>query len=417
MKDSRKGSLRVVISGHEICGLIHDLTEEFRRRGHSVTSVAMPHQFFSYSYDYDQYTFPTSFLSRWLGFNCVWRRIIQAVWETSQGLHNSIEAWLRQRLVRNADLYVRVWGDIPFDQEVFRTIEDSGTRVATMLMGSDVRDYDVFRQQYGIERWLFPPEYHSVPLAKKLQVLRTHERYADAIFSAPDQMGLALRPYHHLQIPLRLEEIEFRVPGRTVPKVVHIPSMPHVKGTDVIEDALERLRTQGIEFDLVSLRDVPHAEVLEVLADADVLVDELIGHGPGWLSFEAMGSGCAVATRYLEDSPACFRPPVWGIDEHSIVPRLHTLLTDRRLRVQLAEDGRRYVEANNGIEHVVDQLLEKLHAGRDAAPDYVPTYLTADYVPRDEAEAAVINAASTCVAGETWYRENVAGKSHDGLVF
>lgn len=415
--DLKDGPLKVVISGHEICGLIHDLEVELKRRGHEVTTVAMTHRYFPYSYDYDQHSFPSSFFARKYGGEAVWRRAFQVLWEINRDWHKTLEARLRRNLVAGADLYVRVWGDLPFDDEVLESLEGSGTRVATLLMGSDVRDYNVFQQEFGISRWTFPAEYHAVPLEKKLHILRAHERYADAIFSVPDQMGLAIRPYHHLEVPLRLEKLTYNVPRRQIPRVVHAPSVPHVKGSDVIEGAFETLRAEGVEFDLISVRDVPHDELLKILSDADVLVDELIAHGPGWLSFEAMASGCAVATHYLEASPACFRPPVWSIDEHNIVDRLRTLLTNIGLRIELAEKGRRYVEQHNTIEHVVDNLLQKVEEGRDASHDYVPAYLTGAYVPKSEAEAGAINAANTSVSGEKWYCDHVAGKSHDGLVF
>lgn len=409
--------MRVVISGHEICGLIHDLAQEFKRRGHTVVTVAMPHRLFRYTYDYDQYEFLISLLTRRFGFSALWKRALQVLWEIRKEWHKALELRSRTRLARFADLYIRVWGGIPFDREVLQAIDGGPTRVATLLMGSDVRDYDVYRREYGVTRWTFPAEYEAFALKHKLSNLRTHERYADAVFSVPDQMGLALRPYHHLQVPLRLEKFRHFVPGRATPRVVHSPSVPEVKGTDVIEAALQTLRGEGVAFELVSVRDVPHDEIPGILSDADVLVDELVLHGPGWLSFEAMASGCAVATRCIEQSPACFRPPVWRIDEHNIVDRLRTLLTDRELRVRLADEGRRYVEANNRIGHVVDRMLEKVEAGRDAAPDYVPTYLTTRYVPVNEEEAATINAASVGVAGEGWYRANVAGRDHDGLRF
>jgi hypothetical protein len=276
-------------------------------------------------------------------------------------------------------------------------------------MGSDVRDYNVFKEQYRLDRWSFPIEYRTPPLEDKLRALRIHERYADAIFSVPDQMGLALRPYHHLQVPIRLEDMRFNIPGRDVPKVVHAPSAPAAKGTDVIEQALATLQAEGVEFEYVSLRDVPRADLLGILADADVLVDELIGHGPGWLAFEGMASGCAVATRHLEDSPPCFRPPVLSINEHTIIPRLRELLTDAGLRKSLAGKGRPYVEMNNQLPHIVDQVLQKVEAGRSATTDYLPQYLTTSYSPKSEAEVRSIKAANALVSGESWYRESVAG--------
>ncbi|MFN2601751.1 MAG: glycosyltransferase [Gemmatimonadaceae bacterium] len=409
--------MKIVISGHEICGLIHDLAEELRLRGNSVTTIALAHPFFPYSYDYDQYDLPVSFLSKRYGDREVWRAAFKVLWELNSGLHKSIETRLRLSLLRDTDLYIRVWGLIPFDRKVLSVIEKRGTRVASLLMGSDVRDYQVFAQQYGVTSMELPPQHESQSLAQKLDALRTHERYADAIFSVPDQMGLALRPYHHLQVPLKLSEFQFKVPGREVPKVVHAPSAPLVKGTDRIEAALNRLREEGSEFEFVSLRNSTHSDVLSALSDADLLVDELITHGPGWLSFEAMASGCAVATRYLRESPAIFRPPVVAIDENNLVEELRRLLNDRALRVRLANEGRRYVEENNSVDHVVTTLLDKVELGNAGPVDYVPTFLRDQYIPTNEDEVRTLNEANAFVSEEAWYRSNIAGHMRNGLVF
>ncbi len=400
--------MKIVISGHEICGLIHDLAEELGRRGHAVTTIALPHRFFPYSYDYDQYDLPVSLLGKRYGGQEVWRTAFKVLWELNSRWHKSIETRLRLSLLQDTDLYLRVWGLMPFDREVL---------VASLLMGSDVRDYQVFAQQYGVRSMELPPEYESLLLAHKLSALRTHERYAHAIFSVPDQMGLALRPYHHLQVPLKLSEFQFNVPAREVPKVVHAPSAPLVKGTDKIEAALNQLRQEGCEFEFVSLRDCNHSQVLSVLSDADLVVDELVAHGPGWLSFEAMASGCAVATRYLQDSPAIFRPPVVAIDENNIVDELRRLLTDRALRVRLANEGRRYVEENNSIDHVVTTLLDKVERGNGVRADYMPTFLRDEYIPKNDDEVRTINEANALVSQEAWYRSDIAGHSRNGLVF
>ena len=409
--------MKIVISGHEICGLIHDLAVELGKRGHSVTTIAMRHRFFPYSYDYDQYDFPVSFLGKRYGAPEIWRTAFKALWELNSRGQKSIETRLRLNQLRGTDLYIRVWGWIPFDREVLSGLRKRGTRVATLLMGSDVRDYRVFAQQYGLDSLNVPDEYREPKLWKKIETLRTHERFADVIFSCPDQMGLALRPYHHLQIPIDLSKFNFNVSGREIPKIVHAPSEPALKGTDKIEAALAQLSGEGHAFEFVSLRDLPHARVLEILSDADILVDELVLHGPGWLSFEAMASGCVAATRYLKDSPESFRPPVVAIDENNIVDELRRLISDRGLRVRLANDGRRYVEENNSVERVVTNLLEKVESGGTGSDDYTPTFLRDEYVPTNAEEARVINEANALVSGETWYKSNVAGHSHDGLVF
>ncbi|MEO7684326.1 MAG: hypothetical protein ABIU86_10385 [Gemmatimonadaceae bacterium] len=64
-----------------------------------------------------------------------------------------------------------------------------------------------------------------------------------------------------------------------------------------------------------------------------------------------------------------------------------------------------------------DDLLQKVEKGREASDDYASAYVTASYVPKNEAEAGAINAAKALVAGEKWHLDHVVGQDHDGLVF
>ncbi len=402
--------MRIVISGHEICGMLGDFAAELQASGHEVVSIAMPHPFFaSRRYDYDQYDFLGSYMRRRFGESLDWGKAAAALWRLSPDAHRGVERHLRKRIVRDADMYIRIWAKIPFDEEILSSLDPARTRILSFFMGSDVRDYDIFKEEYRLHQWTFPEEYYGIPFAEKIRALRVHERFADVIFSVPDQMGLAIRPYHHLQVPVRIEELGFAIHDRAIPKVIHAPSAPGAKGTDVIDAALATLKSEGVSFEYSSLRNVPRPELLGILSDSDVLVDELVGHGPGWLSFEAMASGCAVATRHLDDSPPCFSPPVWSIDQHNIVPRLRELLTDAALRRRLASEGRAYVEANNTLGHVVRQVMEKATEGRAATTDYVPRYLTTEYEPKSDDELRALASANSLVIGENWFAGAIAG--------
>src|SRR5205085_2113814 len=112
-----------------------------------------------------------------------------------------------------------------------------------------------------------------------------------------------------------------------------------------------------------------HEDLLKILSKADILVDEIVLHGPGSLSFEAMLSGCAVATKYYENSPECFRPPVWNINEDNIKQQLRALLINKKLRINLAKQGREYALRNNNIEKVAKDILAKM---TDKHYDYYP---------------------------------------------
>jgi glycosyltransferase involved in cell wall biosynthesis len=205
---------------------------------------------------------------------------------------------------------------------------------------------------------------------KKKSYVNIAETYSDLIYSVPDQAGLQTIPYYHLQIPIDLNRFIFKNNERKVPNVLHLPSEPWKKGTDIIENTINELIEEGVKINFFNFRDIPNENIPAILQDMDVLVDEIVLHGPGVLSLEAMASGCAVATRYLISSPDSFRPPIWNIDATNIKNKLKLLFEDFELRQKLIIEGRRYVEENNNSRAVAKNILDNLI--KPGLPDYVP---------------------------------------------
>lgn len=391
--------VRIVIQGVEVCGIIHDLATEFAAQGHVVTTIADGNRYFEYDYDYalsrhlHERDGPVR-LPMQLGRHAA--RMLGGLLPKTYGF---LSARLREKICLECDVYLQVWSGWPGEYRLLERLNRAGIKIVTLFMGSDVRHYPCFAQQYGEEDWDFPGSYLS-GIEEKLLRLRMHERYSTAICSVPDQMGLALRPYFHLQVPVRVDEIRFNVPGRRRPLVVHAPTNTAIKGSDVIEAAVSKLADSGLEFDYLPLRGVAHDVLLDVLSVADVLVDQVLLHGPGWLGFEAMASGCAVATRYLESSPPVFRPPVLPIDRGNVEAALGRLLRDAELRSDLAHRGRKYVEEHNRVEDISRYLL-RLAEGDYEGPDYVPGFLH-DYRPKDESERRSIEKTLQIVQNQEW---------------
>lgn len=360
---------RVVISGFETCGIIRDLAEELRRRDWDVTAIADSNKFFEETYSYKQTDFLNSFLGASIGARLA-KLVSIALWRC--GVFHWTENTLRRALVTRCDLYIQICAGIPDQLNALKALSRKKIPIAVMLMGSDVRDYKLFCQQYDVGSWEPPASYLEISSDVKTRRLREVEDFASAIFSVPDQMGLATRPYHHLQVPLVLPRFQACVPNRDRPKILHAPSNSTLKGTAKIEETLNRLASEGIQFEYVRIEGLKHEQLCALLTDADVVVDELILHGPGWLSMEAMASGCVVATRFLETSPDCFRPPVIPIDHRNCYDRLKMILLDKGLRNAKALAGIEYTHRNNCIRHVVDQIIEKTISPNTYPPDYVP---------------------------------------------
>ena len=361
--------MNIVIQGVEICGVIAVLAEEMRAQGHSVVTIADHNPLYTKQYDHGLSNFFDK--SDQSTFRNKRNRLSKAMSRVARPLSNRLSTSMRTKVCLKADLYLQVWSGWQGEYALLEQLSRRGVKIATMFMGSEVRYYPLFKKQYGEEDWVFPQQY-GASRDEKLRRLQMHEKYADAIFSVPDQMGLATRPYHHIQVPINADDIDFNVPGRDRPLVVHAPTNRGVKGSEVIESALEQLRAEGVPFDYLPIDRIPHESLQNILSVADVLVDQVILHGPGWLGFEAMAAGCAGATRFLDSSPACFRPPVHSIDRRNIVGRLRELLTDQPRRCKLAVDGRRYVEANNSVSKVVENIIQCTLHSSASVKDYVP---------------------------------------------
>ena len=247
----------------------------------------------------------------------------------------------------------------------FSLIKKLGKKLIVVCVGTDIRHVSGFMQEFPCDEKLFDDRFINDPLERPVLNLRRAELYADVIYSVPDQSSLAIRDYMHWHIPIKTEDYQFNFPDREEPVILHAPSRRGIKGTDQILATLKRLKNEGFRFELRLLEKVSNQIIRENLTDADLLVDEMVLHGPGILSLEAMASGCCVATKYLESSPDFFKPPVCPINENTVYEKLKGLLRNRQLRKEMAMKGRDYVKKNNHPDIVSKKIITDLDAANN----------------------------------------------------
>jgi Glycosyl transferases group 1 len=384
-------SLRIVVGACDIAGVAGAYSEGFRRLGHRVTLALC---------DPDPYHAAPGHLDlsedvmrvRWPALAAYLLRGGSTPTRFADQLSSTERtAWLLSRHDVFLFYHASFWPDDPSLTRLwgcgreFRLLKALGKRIVTVHSGPDVRHHSAFDQENALLENGAPPlaagepRWATVPLSYCLRNIRRAERYADLVFSQPNQASLALRPYEHLFVPIDLRRYRARVPGRVVPVVLHAPSRRGVKGSSEIIAAIERLARRGVRFQFRMIEHAPHDRLRRELEDADVVIDQI--HLPlhGKLGVEAMASGCALATCDrvdLEPWPA--RRPVWHVEAADIDRRLKRLLTDRALRLRLAEAGRRYVERHHRAEDVAASVLARL-AGRHVGRRHVPEFFAMSY--------------------------------------
>jgi hypothetical protein len=155
--------------------------------------------------------------------------------------------------------------------------------------------------------------FDEVPEARWLPVCIDHERWALA------------------DTPLERER----------PVVVHIPSNPMLKGSALIEPAVQELHDKGL-IEYRRLEKVPPAHMPAVLADADVVLDHFVMGNYGVLSIQAMAMGrvtvCHVHERVRARAPQ--ELPIVEADPSSIGEVLERIVHERSWAQTCAARGR-----------------------------------------------------------------------------
>ena len=354
--------MKILIGCGEVAGLIYELGKEFEKQGHDVTTIAAPSNVSYYNYSYD--INPNEFLKYYLKKYSKWPKLTKFIYLLigffSLRFQENFRVNLLKKFLLDSDLFIFIWTSLLWEEDkLIKFLYKKNIPIITLFLGSEIRDYKAFQLKYSVTQWDFPKRYFSNS-PNKIKKLRLHEKYSTLIYSVPDQSIHAKTSYCHLQLPFDLEKFNYNVPERDIPVVIHCPSEPFVKGTDIIEETLLKLKNEGILFEFKFLKNISHKELLLHLSEADVLIDEIVLHGPGMLGFEGMLSGCAVATKFLKSSPKCFSPPVYNIDHTNIYLKMKSLLSDKKLRVKLAQEGREYAVKNNNIEKVSKNILNNL---------------------------------------------------------
>lgn len=409
--------MKILIGTVEVCGLIHELAKEYRKQGHKVTTIGNPIRNFNYKYDIDKHRLIFTSFHYYFKNYFFAKLACRLFFILGKKIEKIVEKWITDYILSSHDVYINIWaGLLPEDKDI-EIFKNKGGKVITLILGSEIRDHNVLAEEFDVSQWTFPENYYDNTFADRLKKLRLHEKISDLICSVPDQAGLALRPYYHLQLPLDLRKFKFSIPGRDIPLVIHAPSDPYIKGTDVIENTLSDLARHGVKFEYKRIRGMNHSELLELLSEADVVVDELVYHGPGFLGLEAMASGCAVATRYIANSPDCFKPPVWNINADNIYHQLYVLLTNRDLRIELATEGGKYIMEHNNITKIAEDLLSKVNEGQTMDGDYIPAFLIHKYKPKNTEQINLLNYYTDYVKDCNWYKKHIISLERDGLKF
>jgi hypothetical protein len=267
----------------------------------------------------------------------------------------ALATWTHALLEAGRPLFGTLNGsDFRADAEEFA---DSGASVGLVFHGSEVRDPARHRQTHRHTPFPDPTDEYTALLQSKCDyLLPLVEQFdgpkfvstLDLLDYVPDARWL----------PVTVDLAALPLPRALATEgpltVIHAPSNPTLKGTEAIEKVLLPLHEAG-RIRYRRLQGMTPAEVTRIMADADIVVDQVLLGLYGHLACEAMALGRCVVGNVGESlrsrSPA--EVPIVEADPDTLAEQIERLLADRS---ELRDAGARGVE-----------FVRRFHAGETAA--------------------------------------------------
>jgi len=243
-----------------------------------------------------------------------------------------------------------------FDLRELKWLKKKGKRIFVTFQGDDARLVSYHKKHFEITPVL-NQEYYKTNLKKdsyNQYRIQMFTKYADKIFALNPDLLYVLPPEAEFlpYSPLDLTEWKYLgVEPKERLKIVHAPTERYTKGTKYIIDAVEKLRSEGYNFEFLLIENVPRQEAKKIFEQADILIDQLLIGWYGGLGLEFMALGkpvvCYIRREDLKFIPEKMKAelPVIDADPHTIYAVLKDCLTVNKEKLpEIGELSRKYAE-------------------------------------------------------------------------
>ena len=228
----------------------------------------------------------------------------------------------------------------------------AGIQVGMLFHGSDIRSPDRHIELYKFSPFRAPASEEDRQLtetlrAKTAEMAKWVADFDGPVFvSTPDLID-DVPQATWLPVVVDLEqwtEGANRPLEREVPIVVHAPSRPFMKGSDLIEPTLRGLEARGL-IQYRRLEHIPQAELVGVVQDADIVLDHFVIGNYGVMTCQAMAAGrvsIANIDRRVRDRVPAEIPTIQA-DPDTLAEVIEGVLADRDAARATAATGRAFV--------------------------------------------------------------------------
>ena len=360
--------MRIFIGTEEIGGIIKGLAQGFSKLGVPAEIVlGMPHPF---KYSNENIGWVARIYQKIGALKARTTRQQLFLKIISIALHQ-IWGWL-----------VLVIALIKFDAFIFvfgKTITNSqlelillkwlGKKIIFIYVGSDTRPR-------FIDGVYFPnstnnPNYKNAYLLTKKQKrkINIQEHYADYIVNSPSTAHYHERPFINwfaMGIPKSSPSaIVHKKTTSSFVRILHSPSNPTIKGTDIILQTIQTLQSKGHPIKLIKIEGMSNRVVLEELEKCDFVIDQLYSDTP--LAVFATEAACygkpAIVGGYFSEEIHQYLnqeeiPPSLFVLPEALEAAIEKLIVDPDFRQALGEKARMFVNSHWQPEAVAARYLQ-----------------------------------------------------------
>ena len=260
----------------------------------------------------------------------------------------------------------------------FSYIKGKNKKLVCLFVGNDIRSlkkmikyskdnkFELAANYY----YLFSPallldDYDNL---KKLIAIAA-DQHADLVFNFEfDQMSYLKKdtiPMYYFYPDSKFYKNDSKFINQSNLIIVHAPSSPIIKGTQLVRAAIDKLRSEGYKFKYVEFIEASNTDVLEQLKSAHIVLNEFYSFVPGLFGVEAMASHCALLTSADEEIEVSLprgSNKAWMVTKHyEVYDNLKELLDSPSLAKQYADSGYEWALEHAAISSTGKKLENKLN--------------------------------------------------------
>lgn len=242
-------------------------------------------------------------------------------------------------------------------------------KIVVTFQGSDSRQADFCRKNYEIT--YFNNEYYDKLILydqNKRKKIEIFNKYADLIYTInPDLMNVlpkrtCFRPYTKLDYRTINPVYSSYEHGEKI-IICHAPTRRHIKGTDIIIKAINRLKQEGFLIEFHLIENLPNEVAMDYYKKSHLVIDQLYVGWYGGLAVESMALGKPVMC-YIRESDLMHIPkpmkldlPIITTEPKNFYKDLKKTILNKKDLKNIALKSREFIENWHDIYSIADQII------------------------------------------------------------